>query len=105
MSNFDKYLHLLLDYFSVLFSERVLHNVYDMISDNFRLGLSSSIRGPGSDVLLFSFIVEYCVFVYTCVFLNRIASFEKLGKLITSIKTQFLPKMVDSHNKTQTDHA
>ena len=35
MSNFDKYLHLLL--FSVLFSERFLHNVYDIISDNFRL--------------------------------------------------------------------
>ena len=48
MSNFDKYLH-----------------------------LSSSIR-PGSDVLLFSSIVEYRVFVYTCVFLNRIANFEKL---------------------------
>ena len=41
MSNFDKYLHLLLDYFSVRFSERYLHNVHDIISDNF----SSSIRG------------------------------------------------------------
>ena len=29
-------------------------------------------------MLLFSFIVEYRVFVYTCVFLKRIASFEKL---------------------------
>ena len=29
-------------------------------------------------MLLFGSIVEYCVFVYTCVFLNRIASFEKL---------------------------
>ena len=38
MLNFDKYLHRLLDYFSVLFSERYLHNVYDIISDNFRLG-------------------------------------------------------------------
>ena len=34
--------------------------------------------GPGSDVLLFSSIVEYRVFVYKCVFFNRIASFEKL---------------------------
>ena len=38
MSNIDKYLHLLLDYFSVHFSERFLHNVYDIISDNFRSG-------------------------------------------------------------------
>ena len=37
MSNFDKYLHLLLDYFSILFSEKFLHNVYDIISDNFKL--------------------------------------------------------------------
>ena len=29
-------------------------------------------------MLLFSSIAEYRVFVYTCVFLNRIASFEKL---------------------------
>ena len=29
-------------------------------------------------MLLFSSIVEYRVFVYACVFLNRIASFEKL---------------------------
>ena len=29
-------------------------------------------------MLLFSSIVEYRVFVYTFVFLNRIASFEKL---------------------------
>ena len=29
-------------------------------------------------MLLFSSIVEYRVFVYTCVFLNRIASFEEL---------------------------
>ena len=40
--------------------------------------ISSSIRAPGSDVLLFSSIVEYRVFVYTCVFFNRTASFEKL---------------------------
>ena len=38
MPNFDKYLYLLRDYLSVLFSERLLHNVYDIISDNFRLG-------------------------------------------------------------------
>ena len=38
MSNFDKYLHLLLDYFRVFFSVRFLHNVYGIISDNFRLG-------------------------------------------------------------------
>ena len=37
MSNFDKYLHLLPDYFSVLLSERFLNNVCDIISDNFRL--------------------------------------------------------------------
>ena len=35
-------------------------------------------QGARSGVLLFSSIVEYRVFVYTCVFLNRIASFEKL---------------------------
>ena len=29
-------------------------------------------------MLRFSYVVEYRVFVYTCVFLNRIASFEKL---------------------------
>ena len=29
-------------------------------------------------MLLFSSIVEFHVFVYTCVFLNRIASFEQL---------------------------
>ena len=58
---------LLLDYFSVLFSERYLHNVYDIISDHF-----------SSDVLLYSSIVDHRVFVYTCVFFNRIASFEKL---------------------------
>ena len=29
-------------------------------------------------MLLFSSIVEYSVFVYICVFLNRIASFENL---------------------------
>ena len=28
-------------------------------------------------MLVFSSIVEYRVFVYTCVFFNRIASFEK----------------------------
>ena len=32
-------------------------------------------------MLLSSSIVEYCVFVYTCVFLNRIASFEKLKNI------------------------
>ena len=32
MSNFDKYLHLLLGYFSVLFSKRYLHSVYDITS-------------------------------------------------------------------------
>ena len=35
-------------------------------------------QGPGSDVLLFSSIVEYRVFVHTCISLNRIASLEKL---------------------------
>ena len=29
-------------------------------------------------MLLFISVVEYRVFVYTCVFMNRIASFEKL---------------------------
>ena len=38
MSNFDRYLHLLLKYLDILFSERYLHNVYDITSDNFRLG-------------------------------------------------------------------
>ena len=38
MPNFDKYLRLLLNYLGILFSERDLHNVYDIISDNFRLG-------------------------------------------------------------------
>ena len=66
--------------------------------------ISSSIRGPGSDVLLFSPIVEYRVFVYTCAFFNRTASFDKLKNNNNKYKTQFLLKMVDNHNKKQTDH-
>ena len=34
--------------------------------------------GAGSNVLRFGSIIEYCVFVYTCVFLNRVGSFQKL---------------------------
>ena len=56
-------------------------------------------------MLLFSSIVEYRVFVYTCVFLNRIAIFENKKIITTSVKIQFLLKMVDSRNKKQTDHA
>ena len=52
MSNFDKYLHLLLDYFSVLFSERILHNVYDMIYDNFLLGYVQASGGGGGQVMM-----------------------------------------------------
>ena len=77
MSNFDKYLHLLLDYFSVLFSERFLRNVYDIISDSFKLG---QVKASGGQVVMCHFLVPLsnigCLF--TRVFLNRIASFEKL---------------------------
>ena len=55
-------------------------------------------------MLLFSSIVEYRLFVYTCVFLNRIASFEKLKIVTTSIKTQFLMKMVDGQKSKRTMH-
>ena len=48
------------------------------LSDKFWLRISSRIKGPDSDVLLFSSIVEYRVVVHTCGFLNRIANFEKL---------------------------
>ena len=56
--------------------------------------MSSSIRGPGSGVLLFSSIVEYRVFVcvYTCVFLNGIASFEKLKNNNSRYQNTISPK-------------
>ena len=50
-------------------------------------------------MLVFSSIVEHRVFVYACVFLNRIASFEKLKN--NNNKTQLLLNMVDSHNKNK----
>ena len=56
MSNRDKYLQLLLDYFSVLFSERYLHNLYDIISDNFRLGLGE-VQASGGQVVMCYFLV------------------------------------------------
>ena len=64
MSNFDKYLHLLLDYFSILFSERLLHNVY-VIADNFRIGY---VQASGSPVVMCSFLVPLlnivCLFTH-----------------------------------------
>ena len=45
------------------------------------------------------------VYLFTHVFLNRTASFENRKIITTSIKTQFLLKMVDSDNKKQKDHA
>ena len=56
-------------------------------------------------MLLFSSIVEYRVFVYTFVFWNRIAILEKLKNNNNKYQNTFLLKMVDSHNKKQTDHA
>ena len=53
-------------------------------------------------MLLFSSIVEYCASVYTCVFLNRIESFEKPKNNNNKYQNT---KMADSHNKKQTDHA
>ena len=41
---------------------------------------------------LFSSIVEYRVFVYTCVFLNRIASFEKLENNNSKYQNTVSPK-------------
>ena len=65
MSNFDKCLHLLLDYFSVLFSERYLHNVCDIISDNFRLG---QVQASGGQVVMCYFLVPLsnmmCLFTH-----------------------------------------
>ena len=65
MSNFDKYLHLLLDYFSVLFSERDLHIVYDIINDNFRLGY---VQASGGQVVMCYFLVPLsnigCLFTH-----------------------------------------
>ena len=43
-------------------------------------------------MLLFSSIVEYCVYVYTCVFLNRIASFEKLENNNNKYQNTISPK-------------
>ena len=65
MSDFDKYLHLLLDYFSVLFPERFLHNVYDIMSDNFRLGEA---QVSGGQVVMCYFLVPLsnivCLFTH-----------------------------------------
>ena len=44
-------------------------------------------------------IVEDRMFVYTCVFFNRMASLKNLNIITRSIKTQFLIKMVDSCSK------
>ena len=43
-------------------------------------------------MLLFSSIVEYRVFVHTCVFLNRIASFEKLKNDNNKYQNTISPK-------------
>ena len=43
-------------------------------------------------MLPFSSIVEYCVFVYTYVFLNRIASFEKLKNDNNKYQNTISPK-------------
>ena len=43
-------------------------------------------------MLLFSSIVEYRVFVYTSVFLNRIASFEKLKNNNNKYQNTISPK-------------
>ena len=65
MPNFDKYLHLLLDYFTVRFSERYLYNIYDIISDNFSLG---QVQALGGQVVMCYFIVPLsnilCLFTH-----------------------------------------
>ena len=43
-------------------------------------------------MLLFSSIVEYRVFVYKCVFLNRVASFEKLKNNSNKYQNTISPK-------------
>ena len=43
-------------------------------------------------MLLFSSIVEYHVFVYTCVFLNKIARFEKLKNNNNKYQNTISPK-------------
>ena len=71
MSNSDMYLRLLLDHFSVLFSERYLHNVYDIISDNFRFG---SVHVSGGQVMMCYFLVPLsnivCLFAHVYFFLE-----------------------------------
>ena len=91
MSNFEKYLHLLLDYFSVLFFERYLHNVYHIISDNFRLG---QVQASGGQVVMCYFLVPLSniVCLFTRVFLNRIASFEKLKNNNNKYQNTISPK-------------
>ena len=65
MSNLDKYLYLVLGYFSILFSERYLHNLYDIISDNFRLG---EVQASGGQVVMCYFLVQLsnivCLFTH-----------------------------------------
>ena len=52
-------------------------------------------------MLLFSSIIEYRVFAYTCVFLNRIGSFEKLKNNNTKYQITISPKDAYNHNKKQ----
>ena len=65
MSNFDKYLHLLLDYLSVIFYEIFTQCVYGIISDNFRLGY---VQASGGQVVMCYFLVPLsnivCLFTH-----------------------------------------
>ena len=53
---------------------------------------------------MFYFLVPLLNIVCLCVFLNRIAGFEKLKNNANKYQNTISPKMVDSHNKKQTDH-
>ena len=59
---FRGYLYLLLDYFTLLFSWIILHNVCNIIS------IRGGGGGAGSDLLVFSSMVAYCVFAFICVY-------------------------------------
>ena len=60
-----------------LLFERFLRNVYDIISDNFKLG---QVKTSGGQVVMCHFFIPLSSIgcLLTRVFLNRIASFEKL---------------------------
>ena len=53
--------NLLLDYLSIRLSERFPHNIYDMVSDNFRSGV---IQASGGQAVMCYFLVPLSNIVY-----------------------------------------